>query len=217
MGAPSGSRGTGFAALMLLAGCGWASPDDSNVQEQGADLAAEALAAANQAAGEQGEDPAALQARVERAMGVILRDSESARYANIRSGVARSVCGEVDSKQENGRYGGMRPFVVTPEGVAVISTTAAIGFGDPADIFPDYYIRWCASPDELTRLGPAVRTPLPAPADPGVQADIPDIPMLDPPPPAGAPGGPAPKARPPAAPGADKDDSFLNSVVRTGD
>jgi hypothetical protein len=199
--------------LMPLSACGWASPEDVNAQEEGADIAAEALAAANLAAGEEAEDPAALQARVERAMGVILRDPKSARYANVRSGVARSVCGEVDSKQENGRYGGMRPFVVTPEGVAVVSATAAIGFGDPADIFPDYYIRWCASPEELTRLGPAVRTPLPAPADPGVQADIPDIPTLDPQPPAGAPAGP-PKARPPAEGGVEKDDSFLNSVVR---
>ena len=200
--------------LMPLSACGWASPEDMNAQEEGADIAAEALAAANQAAGEEAEDPAALQARVERAMGVILRDPRSARYANVRSGVARSVCGEVDSKQENGRYGGMRPFVVTPEGVAVVSATAAIGFGDPADIFPDYYIRWCASPEELTRLGPAVRTPLPAPADPGVQADIPDIPALDPAPPAGGPAGPTPKARPPVEGGVEKDDSFLNSVVR---
>ena len=204
-----------FLLLLPLSGCGWASPEEANVEAEGADIAAEALAAANQAAGEQAEDPAVLQARVERAMSVILRDAKTARYANIRSGVARSVCGEVDSKQENGRYGGMRPFVVTPEGVALVSATAAIGFGDPADIFPDYYIRWCASPEELTRLGPAVRTPLPALPEPGVPADIPDVPTLDPAP-GGPQGDPAPKARPPAEPGADKDDSFFNSVVRQG-
>jgi hypothetical protein len=197
------------ALLLCLSACG-SQESDANGANEAPDPAAEALAAANLLAADEAQDPAVLEARVERAMSGILRDPGSARYASIRAGMARSICGEVDSKQEDGRRGGFRPFVVTPEGVAVVSTTTGIGFGDPADIFPDYYIRWCASPEELIRLGPAIRTPPPAPLDLNIQAEIPDDSLLAPSP--DRP-GPAP-ARPPRPPRADGDDSFFNSVVR---
>jgi hypothetical protein len=207
-----------LAFLLFLSACGSQSPADTSADENIPDPAAEALAAANLAAGVAAEDPAHLQARVERAMAIILRDAPGARYANVRPGIAGSACGEVDSKQDNGKYGGLRPFVVTPEGIAIVSPTASIGFGDSADIFPDYYMRWCASTEELTRLGPGGGRPLPAPPGPDVQAEIPDTPILDPSLPGAVP-GPAerPKAAPPRPPrdsGADKDDSFFNAVVR---
>ena len=46
--------------LMPLSACGWASPEDMNAQEEGADPAAEALAAANLLAADEAQDPAVL-------------------------------------------------------------------------------------------------------------------------------------------------------------
>jgi hypothetical protein len=70
-----------------------------------------------------------------------------------------------------------RPFVVTPEGVAVVSTTPEVRITDPEDPFPDFYIRWCASPAELARLQPNMigGETLGLGADPPTP-EIPDVP-----------------------------------------
>lgn len=180
--------------LLLLAGCD-ARPDADG---EGNEVLAAPQAATGQAtAGEQG---AANMALAKQALGAILEDPASARYSEVRSGAAGSVCGRVDS----------RPFVVTPEGVAVVSPAPKVMFDDPDDVFPDFYIRWCASSEELRRIGPRVVTgPLPDlppieeyPLIPGDEPPAPPVEALPPP----APG----KAKPPSA----EEDSFSRAVLR---
>jgi hypothetical protein len=210
-----------FLFLLLLAGC------DSQRRDDGGSSGTSAQNAAlmeNLIAGVSPEDIAQLQERAAAALSGALIDPGSARYANIRSGVSGAICGEVDSKQPNGRHGGMRPFLVTPQGVAVISTTPKVIFADPSDIFPDLYIEYCASPEELTQLGPrlndAARNPqdIPIPAA-EVPLDLPmDLPKATPP--AEVPSvreRPAPAPAPvPVAPRTTSpdDDSFSGAVLR---
>lgn len=82
----------------------------------------------------------------------ILPDPDDARYTDLRAGTAGAVCGRIDTEQPDGKRSGPRPFVVTPDGVAVISLTPTLMLNDPEDLFPDYYIRWCATPAELATL-----------------------------------------------------------------
>jgi hypothetical protein len=211
-----------FLFLLLLAGCDSQSRDGGG---GGSGMSAEEAALMeNLTAGVTSEDAAQLQARAAAALSAALIDPGSARYANIRSGASGAICGEVDSKQANGKHGGMRPFLVTPQGVAVISTTAQVVFADPSDIFPDLYIEYCASPEELTRLGPrlteAARNPeaIPIPAaEPPLDAAM-DLPKFTPPaeaPPVGQRPAQAP-APAPVAPRATSpdDDSFSGAVLR---
>jgi hypothetical protein len=196
-----------LAVLLLLAGCG--SQDKVGESGDGAEIVPPAPAAENLSAGSPAADAARLQARVESAMAVILPDPAKARYAEVRAGAAGSVCGTVDPGERTARAGGFRPFVVTPEGVAIVSPTPAISFGDPSDIFPDFYIRWCATPEELARLAPELRGTIeaPPPADPGAVDDfLPDL--LEPPPPE--------PPRPPEGRPAEED-SFSKAVRRKSD
>jgi hypothetical protein len=173
-------------------------------------------------------DPAALQRRAETAMTAAVLDPASARYANIREGSGGSICGDVNAKGEDGRLQGFRPFVVSPEGVAVVSSAATIMFDNPADLYPDFYLRYCAPLEELPTLHQKIvaRTPdLPAPPDASLGPAPPsDLPPLDdpvgaapPPPPVPAP-KPAPRTPAPTkdqakAPTGDED-SFFNAVIR---
>ncbi len=159
------------------------------------------------------------------AVGTIIQDPASASYANIRAGSAGSICGSVNPKGKDGRLQGFRPFVVSPEGVALVSATPQVMFTDPADMFPDFHIRYCAAPEELPALERQMSEQraqadgndvnlfdLPAPA--------PAIPELPPPPPAAAapaepPPPPRPRPGPPPPPGSE--DSFFNSVMRPAD
>jgi hypothetical protein len=123
-------------AVLLLGGCGSNDGQDAQPGDEGGALPPAAVQPAPS------QDQAAQnRQRAEQALGVILHDPESARYSEVQSGAGGSVCGRVDAKQADGRYGGSRPFVVTPEGVGVISSTAAIEFGNPEDVFPDFYGR----------------------------------------------------------------------------
>jgi hypothetical protein len=202
--------------LLLVAGCG-----SQDQQQAGADgEPAAGSDAINLETGESERTPEQLQSRASEALRPILADPPSARLSNLRNGHAGAVCGHVDSKVD-GRYAGARPFLVTPDGAALISPTPEIGFGDPSDVFPDFYIRWCASPEELERVQPQMT----APAD--TNAQMPEIP----PPPAGAaqtpaPAPPTPQPSPPAreTPKARQpvqrqpgDDSFMNAVLRDDD
>jgi hypothetical protein len=210
-----------FLALLLLAGCDSQSRDGGGGSGMSAQ---EAALMENLSAGASPEDTAQLQVRAAAALSGALIDPGSARYANIRSGASGAICGEVDSKQPDGKQGGMRPFLVTPQGVAVISTTPQVVFADPSDIFPDLYIEYCASPEELTRLGPrlseAARNPeaIPIPAaEPPLDVPM-DLPKFTPPaeaPPARERPAPAP-APVPVAPRTTSpdDDSFSGAVLR---
>lgn len=171
---PKRAPSKALLALLLLSGC---NSQSQNEAREGPDAAALAAAAAAEVAAP--VDPAVLQSKAQTLLGAILSDPASARFSNLRGGPAGSICGAVDSKGSDGRYTGPRPFVITPEGVALVSPTAQVPFDQPDDIFPDFYIRWCASPEELARLGPLItanQQPLPP-----VPVEIPDLVPLDPP------------------------------------
>ncbi len=197
-----------FAAILLLSACSQqpAEPGDE------ADSAAppEAAASAENPAG----DAAGLQDRVDRAMAAVLQDPAGARYRDVRPGLAGTVCGEVDPKRRGGGHTGFRPFLLTPEGVARVAASPRLTFDDPTDPFPDLYIRWCASAEELRRLEPELRRAIAraGEAAPPVEA-LPDASELDNlPAPAGTEPAAAPADEPEARP-ADVD-SFLKSVKR---
>jgi hypothetical protein len=209
-----------FAALLLLAGCG----SKSEQRESGGSDPA-GLETLVQGPAEL--SPQQLQARAASAVGTIAEDP---RFAEIRAGVSNSVCGQVDAKLPNGKYAGLRPFLVTPEGVAVISAGPRIMFDDPADPFPDLYIRWCATPQEMQTIGPMVAqtAEVSPPEDlPAETIDpVPDgnwgvVPDAMPPPasvktPPAAPPVAAIKAPAAAAPirQPGDEDSFFKSVIR---
>jgi hypothetical protein len=200
-----------LAAILLLSACHSEAPTEGNEQVEQSVVPAAAPGA---------QDPAQLRQRVIQAMTAILPDAASARYGDVRSGTGGAICGTVEAKQ--GKAAGFRPFVVTPQGVAVISTAPRILYDDPSDIFADYYIRWCASPEELRRLGPELQSaagslpPVPPPdlSDPGPAMAPADTPA---PPPPGVRRQEADKSAPPAPtqPAASADeDSFSKAVLR---
>ena len=194
---------------LILTGCG------SQEERQAANDAAEQASAGplNLETGLGALSPEQLQARATEALRSVLPDPASARLSNLRNGAAGAVCGDVDAKA-GGRYSGPKPFVVDPEGLALVSPTAEINFADRADIFPDLYLRWCASPEELQRLGPRLAAPAPG-NEQSAEPSPPDVLAMPPaaPPPTPEPPRAAPKAaeRPPRQPG---DDSFMNAVLR---
>ena len=185
--------------LLLLAGCGGQNPAEG--EEESAEVRPPAIDLPAVAAG---EDPAKLQEAVRRAMAAALPGAASARYQNIRAGVGGAVCGDVATGP-----GPFRPFVITPDTLAVVAPGPAIAFDDPSDFFADAWIRWCATPEELERIGPQLRQAAARPAAPAEEPASP--PPLDLPPPEPAP-RPAPKPKPPADP--PRIDSFFNSVQR---
>jgi hypothetical protein len=155
-----------------------------------------------------------LQEKAAAGLRAILADPDDARYAELRPGTAGAVCGRIDTKQPDGKRTGFRPFVVTPEGVGVISLTPTVMLNDPEDIFPDYHIRWCATPEELVRL--EVAPDLNAVASvTDVPADLPELAGLPVPAPTTppAPETPAaPQSPPPAT--TDNLESFSKAVLR---
>ena len=140
-------------AILLLSACDSQTSPPSTAKEEAARQVAalEASIAAGTA-----QDPSGLAGRANAALAGFLTDPGSARYFDVRSGSGNSICGQVESKQPDSASTGFRPFVVTPEGVGIISDTTQIGFGSPGDLFPDFYIRYCATPEELARLGPEI-------------------------------------------------------------
>jgi hypothetical protein len=166
-----------------------------------------------------------LEEKARAALGLIVRDPSTMRFGDLRAGAGGAICGRVETKQPDGKPG-VRPFVVTPEGVAVISTTAQVSITDPEDPFPDFHIRWCATPAELARLQPDMiggetlgigASSAPPPEIPDVP---PDLPADLPPEPAEAPQErPAARAKaepPPAPPAPTNEDSFYNVIARPG-
>lgn len=209
-----------LAALLLLSACGSKSEDGGGGEATPAGLEGLVEAPA-------GLSPEQLQARAAAALATI---TSAPRFSEIKGGPLNAVCGKVDTKLPNGKYAGFRPFLVTPEGVAVISATPQIMFDDPADPFPDLYIRWCATPEEMQTIEPVLTRNAEAPPPP---AELPPE-IIDPVPqgnwgvvPGAAP-APAVKSSEVAAVAAKEktpqvpvvsrkpgdEDSFMKSVIR---
>jgi hypothetical protein len=179
--------------LLLLAGCGSRNNADP---ANGAEAIPSELMP-NLAAIKANREAEA-KALVERAMATAIPDAKNAQYRNVRPGAGRAACGEVSGKTT----GGFRPFVVTPEGVAVIGTSAIIAWDDPSDLLADAYIRWCATPEELQKVGPAIRNAKTDAGLPNLAAPAPETS-------APAPGPDLPQPKPPPPP---QIGSFFNSV-----
>jgi hypothetical protein len=213
-----------LAALLLLSACGSKS-DEGRSGGEATPAGLEGLAPEAAAL-----SPEQLQAKAAAAVGAIAKEP---RFSDLKAGPLNSVCGHVDSKLPNGKYAGFRPFLVTPEGVAVISTTPRIMFDDPADPFPDLYIRWCATPEEMQTIGPAIARnaevpPPPVELPPETIDPVPTgnwgvVPGAAPPPPAATKAAEAPPVAPKEktalpAPVVNRqpgdEDSFLKSVIR---
>jgi hypothetical protein len=207
-------------ALLLLAGC-----DSSKEPTSGAaptqvppdlDLAPPVASQAE------------LETKARTAVSAAVLDPGSAEYQGIRAGSAGSVCGEVNAKGDNGKLQGFRPFVVSPEGVAVVSSAAAIRWDEPGDLYPDFYIRYCAPPQELPALAArmaqrnAAATPAEVPPAevPLAAGEIPPdakLPPMSLPPDPPPPPPPVAQAAPrpvPATPTNPNDESFFNAVMR---
>jgi hypothetical protein len=200
--------------LLLLASCG-----SKNAEEDAASNGSSGEVPAGAAASPSAEESAALQAKVSRAMAVVLPGAGTAEYRNVRAGAGGAACGEVATA---GKEAGIfRPFIVTPDGLGVVASGPAIAWDDPNDFVADAWIRWCATPEELARLGPqlqnaAVNSAAAAAEVPAAEPDLPLPPVRD-----GAPlTAPPPEASPPpqrkeAPPPPPRIDSFFNSVDRS--
>jgi hypothetical protein len=205
-------RRNSLVLLLILAGCGRQAPKDvvdNEAVAAGAEANAE-LANAMASLPNGAADPAQLQALIDRAMPLALPNAKDALYRNVRAGTGGSACGEVAQKPAGRAAPAFRPFVVTPDGVAVVGTQARIAYEDPNDFLADAWIRWCASPEELQTLGPQIRhaakdAPLPAFGNVGAAAPPPEPPVE-----------PARTAAPAKPPPADVG-SFFNSVQHKGD
>jgi hypothetical protein len=197
--------------LPLVAACGSQnSPQEAADEDTSASLEAEDLAPSAA-----GTDPAQLQSLIDRAMPAVLQNPGEAEYRNVRPGAGGSVCGEVAPKEPKGPV--FRPFVVTPEAIAVVGTSPRVAFENPEDFLADAWIRWCATPEELKQLSDNLPK-LTRKVQQTSEADLPpldieDIPL---PPPAAQPGTETPPAPPAKAKPADppRIDSFFNSVAR---
>jgi hypothetical protein len=199
--------------LLLLAGCDSSGSDEEARSGQAPNGGAGPVPAA-------APNPAAqLESRARGALGPIVSDPKSIRFAELKAGAAGAVCGRVETKQPDGKPA-VRSFVVTPEGVAVISTAAQLNLSDPEDPFPDFYIRWCASPAELAQLQPQMvggetlgLGAAPPPEIPDLPPELPGDPEPQPP----VTERPAAKAEPPPRPPVPtNEDSFFNVVARPG-
>ncbi|HYG30651.1 MAG TPA: hypothetical protein VD887_10610 [Allosphingosinicella sp.] len=192
-------------ACLVLAACG-------RDAESGGDQAAPPANAAAAAPG------AELMPRVVAAMAALGIDPASAQVSNLRSGSAGAICGSLAVRTPDGTQAPPVPFLVTPEGGALVSATGNLGWDAPEDPFPPAYARWCATPRELEEMRAAIAaSPAPPPPEeePPPPADLPagEEQGSAPPPPRAAP----PPARPPAQkwePADPNDVSFTNQVRR---
>src|SRR4051812_2607453 len=189
--------------LLLLAGCGARGEGNAETNAQNDLLANLQLVDRN-------ADPARLQAMIDETMPAALGNAKDAQYRNVRAGAGGAVCGEVSSARQP-----FLPFVITPAKVALVGASPQIQFADPSDLLADAYVRWCATPEELSRIGPQLHQAASDPANIAMSQVTAATPPL--PPPEGAevaPAAPPPavKAAPPkAAPPPPQDiDSFMN-------
>ena len=197
------------ASLLALAACNSDGSPDNN---QAAVPAANAAAAAADAR---------LTPRVLAAMAVLLADPGSALYSSVREGSAGSICGSIAVPRTDGTHSPPVPFVVTPEGVALLRATPQLGWDAPEDPFPPAYARWCATPQELEEMRARIAASRAPPPDeelppPAEELPLEDQPAPPPPPPAQTRVPPAPRTPPvtPWEPADPNDVSFTNQVRR---
>ncbi|HEY7808996.1 MAG TPA: hypothetical protein VIA98_01295 [Allosphingosinicella sp.] len=202
--------------LLLLASCGSQGGDDNAAGEGAGGAAADGQPVLPAV-----PNLAALQAKVERAMASALPNADGAQYRALRAGAGGSACGEIVTAGKGPLAGVARPFIVTPDGVAVVAEGPAIGWDDPDDFVADAWIRWCATPEELERLRPQLERAAAASVNtaataPDTGPDLPLPPILEEAP-APAPAAPAAPAQTPSKkspPPPPRIDSFFNSVDR---
>ena len=191
-------------AAFAAAGCG-------SGGGSGGDSAIPDAASSNLAGEANAQGTASAEGRAEVALSAVLSEPVL-RYANVRQSVSGAVCGEVETRAGDGRRSGLRPFVVRPEGDAAVSPTPRIALEDPDDRFPDLYMAWCASPEELRsiqqRMGGATAAPPPAIEIP--MADPPELPSE----PAEVDARDPPRRERQSQPRPQDNDSFFNAVVR---
>ena len=185
-------------AAALLAGCDSASRDGGGSGGSSPDPAIDNVTAASR------EEAARLLGRVREALALAVPNASAARLANVRSVPGGAICGEVEA----GIEGALHPFVVLPGGEAVVSAGPELRLEDPDDPFPDLYMRYCASVEELRRLGDRMNGSATVEPPPPLPDPLPDIGPVDIP----ADTPPAPNGE--RAPQQGGDDSFFNSVVR---
>lgn len=197
--------------LLLLAGCG---AKDTEETEGNALGVPEGLTAPLPA-GPPGQDPAALQALIDRAMATTLPNAKDAQYRNLRPGTAGAVCGEVSVPGPKQAPGPFRLFVVTSDAVAIVAEGATIDYDDAEDAFADAWLRWCATPDELQALSTRLQSAADNAAADNAAMAIPEVPLPDLPtdalPQDPEPAAKAKRTEPPPPP---QIDSFFNSVDR---
>jgi hypothetical protein len=192
--------------LLLLSGCGSQAPEEPVEKSNAPPL----VAPPEDVAANASVDVAALQARVDAAMKNVLQDAAGAVYRNLRPGLADSICGEVDPAKRGGGHSGFRPFILGSDNAVILSRGPTLSFDDPSDPFPDLYIRWCASDEELKQLGPQLDRSLARAAGPdNILPGVDDIPEPEP-----EPAEPAPAARPVPVPSEKmgSGESFFDSV-----
>jgi hypothetical protein len=146
------------------------------------------------------EEMARLRSRAVTALALLVPNAASAGYARLRNGANGAICGEVEAAGG----GVLFPFLVTPNGAAIVSPSPAIRLDDADDPFPDLYMQYCATVEELGRLGAQMNSLAPAP--------VPEPPPLPP-----SESGEAGTDQTPAdeaGPRPGDDESFFNAVVR---
>ena len=146
------------------------------------------------------EEMARLRSRAVTALALLVPNAASAGYARLRNGAGGAICGEVEAA---GR-GVLFPFLVTPDGAAIVSRAPAIRLDDADDPFPDLYMQYCATVEELGRLGAQMNSLVPAPVQ--------EPPPLPPSQSNAAEMDETPADEPGPRPG--DDESFFNAVVR---
>lgn len=185
-------------AAALLAGCDSASRSGGGGGGSAPDPAIDNVTAATR------EEAVRLLGRVREALTLAVPNAAAARLANVRSVPGGAICGEVETGSEDA----LNPFVVLPGGEAVVSAAPELRLEDPDDPFPDLYMRYCASVEELLQLGDRMNQSVTVEPPPPLPEPLPDVGPVDIP----ADTPPTPNAeRPPQRGG---DDSFFNSVVR---
>ncbi|MFL6862646.1 MAG: hypothetical protein ACJ8DZ_06580, partial [Allosphingosinicella sp.] len=137
-------------------------------------------------------DPAHIRDLIARAMPAALGGARDPRYANLRAGVGGAACGEVSAAGEPAR-----PFIVTPDAVAIVAEAPKLRFADPGDFAADAWVRWCATPEELAAIQAEIKRAAADPANIAMAATADAAAGAEPaqaPPPEAAPEPPAPRS-----------------------
>lgn len=167
-------------------------------------------------------NPAPLEPEARRALEASLGDLDGFMLSGLREGTAGSVCGRLRTP------GGLDlPFLVMPDGTAMVADAPGIRYEDPGDRFAGYYLALCATPEVEREAAAAVQAAMAAEAAAGAEeanaiAPVPDLPEPDPfdagpapvspdPPPAAPPSRPPP---PPPRTAGETPGSFRDAVIR---